>query len=260
LWVVHSFDPALHLKANDIRLRLLQHAQDPWATVRAYDAEVGKTESDFERLVLKRLTDAGYRVKTQWQVGYYRIDMVIEGGGKRLAVECDGDRYHPLEKLADDMARQAVLERLGWHFVRIRGSTFYRDPDSAMAPVFRRIEEMEIPAEGVPEGSTGTDLTLIHELEDLVRETDDTEAVMPMPAVPAVEHDSFPSAVSYSAFHTPVDKQDIFVEYSAGTIEHLLMELGGNVTLEDFLPHLAKARGFQRLGKNIRKVLESIRK
>ena len=104
LWVVHSFDPDRHLKANDIRLRLLQHVKDPWSTVRAYEGEIGKTESDFERQVLKRLTNSGYRVRTQWQVGYYRIDLVVEGDGKRLAIECDGDRYHPLEKLADDLS------------------------------------------------------------------------------------------------------------------------------------------------------------
>lgn len=170
LWVVHSFDPNHHLKANDIRLRLLQHVKDPWSTVRAYEGEVGKTESDFERQVLKRLTNSGYRVRTQWQVGYYRIDLVVEGGGKRLAIECDGDRYHPLEKLADDIARQTVLERLGWNFTRIRGSAFYRNADAAMKPVFDRLAEMEIPPDGQPEESTSTDWTLIHELEKLVQD------------------------------------------------------------------------------------------
>ena len=39
------------------------------------------------------------------------------------------------------MARQAVLERLGWRFVRIRGSNFFRDPEKAMKPVFDRLEQ-----------------------------------------------------------------------------------------------------------------------
>jgi len=46
------------------------------------------------------------------------------------------------------MARQAILERLGWTFSRIRGSQFYRDPDSAMEPILSRLKGMEIPAEG----------------------------------------------------------------------------------------------------------------
>ncbi|NDD13593.1 MAG: DUF559 domain-containing protein, partial [Betaproteobacteria bacterium] len=126
LWVVHSFDPDLHLKATDIRYRLLQHVKDPDSSARNFEQEVGRTESPFEREVLKRLTSAGFKVRTQVQVGYFRIDIVVEENGKRLAVECDGDRFHPIEKLAEDMNRQAILERLGWRFARIRGSAFYR--------------------------------------------------------------------------------------------------------------------------------------
>ena len=70
--------------------------------------------------------------------------MVVEGNGKRLAVECDGDRWHPQEKLEEDMARQAILERLGWRFVRIRGSQFFRNPEQAMAPLFARLHALDI--------------------------------------------------------------------------------------------------------------------
>ena len=70
--------------------------------------------------------------------------MVVEGNEKRLAVECDGDRYHTLDNLAEDMQRQAILERLGWSFVRIRGSEFFRDADRAMQLLFTRLQEMEI--------------------------------------------------------------------------------------------------------------------
>jgi len=64
-------------------------------------------------------------------------------------VECDGDRYHTLENLAEDMSRQAILERIGWRFVRIRGSEFFRDSEGAMKPVFERLQALEIPAEGM---------------------------------------------------------------------------------------------------------------
>jgi hypothetical protein len=73
-----------------------------------------------------------------------RIDLVVEGNGKRLAVECDGDRFHPHEKLGEDMERQAVLERLGWIFARIRGSVYFRDPDRAMKSVFEKLQHLEI--------------------------------------------------------------------------------------------------------------------
>jgi hypothetical protein len=39
------------------------------------------------------------------------------------------------------------LERLGWTFVRIRGSLFFRDEDRALAAVFKRLEELGVPPE-----------------------------------------------------------------------------------------------------------------
>jgi very-short-patch-repair endonuclease/superfamily I DNA/RNA helicase len=169
LWVVHSFDPDLHLKAADIRYRLLQHVRDPDSSVRNYEQAVVRAESPFEKEVLKRITSAGFRVSTQVEVGYFRIDIVVEGDGKRLAVECDGDRYHPIEKLAEDMNRQAILERLGWKFARIRGSSFYRDPDQAMATVFKALDEMEIrpSTDASKQGALG-DTTLIDELTSII--------------------------------------------------------------------------------------------
>ncbi|QSO48881.1 AAA domain-containing protein [Alicyclobacillus mengziensis] len=174
LWVVHSVDPHLDLKEGDLRRRLILHAMDPYQYTRQLEQLVERTESEFERLVLSRLVNAGYRVKPQWSVGAYRIDMVVEGGGKRLAVECDGDRWHPPEKLADDMARQAILERLGWRFVRIRGSQFFRNPDLAMRPVYERLEALGIPPEGIPPAGMAKDGQR-HDQRHNVQELRDTE-------------------------------------------------------------------------------------
>jgi len=73
--------------------------------------------------------------------------MVVVGDGKRLAVECDGERFHGLEKLQEDIERQAILERLGWRFVRIRGSIFFRDEERAMQSVFQRLNELGVSAD-----------------------------------------------------------------------------------------------------------------
>ncbi len=80
----------------------------------------------------------------RFSVGHFRIGMVVEGeGDARLAVECDGDRYCSLDSLAEDAARQSILERLGWQFVRIRGTAFYRDPDAALRTRVRSPEGTE---------------------------------------------------------------------------------------------------------------------
>lgn len=144
MWVVHSLNVQTDLRSGDLRRRLIEHAQHPEALLRLLEDKEKRTESPFERDVLKKLLLAGYRVIPQWRVGSRRIDLVVEGNGRRLAVECDGDRYHPIEKLGEDMERQAVLERLGWIFVRIRGSVFFRDPTRAMKPVFDKLRDLEI--------------------------------------------------------------------------------------------------------------------
>jgi very-short-patch-repair endonuclease len=270
LWVVHSFDPNLHLKSGDLRLRLLQHVRDPLAAIRAFDTEGRRAESPFEKAVLKRLLDAGYRVKTQWQVGYFRIDMVVEGDGKRLALECDGDRWHPIEKLAEDVERQAILERLGWQFVRIRGSAFYRNPDRAMETVFSKLSQLGIPPAGSDGEAPPNDLTLVYELEALMNadgeaitdidRTDDAGDLQfeagdfDLPEEATIDVGTFPSGLSgfqtgYLSGSQNGSKQ--------GQVESLLEAFGGTALLPEFMSQLAKVRGYHRVGRLIRKSLKS---
>jgi hypothetical protein len=62
-----------------------------------------------------------------------------------LAIECDGDRYHAVEKLQEDMDRQAILERMGWIFTRVRATEFFRNPNRALKSLFEKLEALEIP-------------------------------------------------------------------------------------------------------------------
>jgi very-short-patch-repair endonuclease len=187
MWVVYSVQPDVDLQPLDIRRTLISHALDPMAAVKEFQGVEEKAESEFEREVIRRLIDRGYRVTPQWPVGRYRLDIVVDDGEKRLAIECDGDRYHPLEKLADDMARQAILERLGWTFARIRGSAFFRDPEEAMKPVFARLESLGIAPIGLTEPlpaseANHSDLTrrIIARAEERLREmTVGNDDVMP---------------------------------------------------------------------------------
>jgi very-short-patch-repair endonuclease len=148
MWIVHSLSPHDDLKADDLRRQLIEHAEDPARLMRALEEKEKRTQSSFEREVMKRLAAAGYRVTPHWRIGTFRIDLVVEGNGNRLAIECDGDRYYPLEKLPEDMDRQSVLERMGWIFTRIRGSEFLRNPARAMKPVFEKLQTLEIPPAG----------------------------------------------------------------------------------------------------------------
>ena len=147
MWVVYSLDPKTDLQNEDLRRRLIEYALDPKAIVRRLEQSEKKVESEFERLVARRLIESQYSVVHQWKVGRHRIDLVVQDAidsKKRLAIECDGDRFHPIEKLGEDMERQAILERLGWRFLRIRGTEFFRNPDSTMKRVFAKLNAMEI--------------------------------------------------------------------------------------------------------------------
>lgn len=166
MWLVYSLNHETDLKPGDIRKRLIEHMLDPKAWQRELDELVAKTESPFEEKVLARLLEKGFKVQPQYQVGAYRIDMVVSGGGKKVGVECDGEQWHGPEKLQDDMNRQAILERLGWKFIRIRGSVFFRDTDRAMTTVFNQLGELGIS----PEKSSDVILsTADSELVDRVR-------------------------------------------------------------------------------------------
>jgi very-short-patch-repair endonuclease len=147
MWIVHSLDPRLDLKPGDLRRQLIEHAYDPGHLMRALeDTEEKHLQSPLERTVMERLERQGYPVTPQWRVGKYRIDLVVEGAGKRLAIEFDGDpaQWIDVGKLPEDMERQAVLERLGWIFARIRASEFLRDPDSAMQTVYDKLHTLGI--------------------------------------------------------------------------------------------------------------------
>ena len=108
--------------------RLLRHFRQPFVQdAKSVEASRALCESGFEEEVFDELTNRGYRVRPQVPCGGYRIDMVVEGkDGRRLAVECDGDRFHGPGQWSDDMARQRVLERAGWVFWRCFASSFVR--------------------------------------------------------------------------------------------------------------------------------------
>ncbi|KWW98756.1 hypothetical protein LI90_385 [Carbonactinospora thermoautotrophica] len=150
VWLFHSVQPG-DLYVDDYRRRWLQYATARPAERDVY--HIGEVLPDklrepfdslFEQRVYLALRERGYRVRPQYKVGRYRIDLVVEGRAQRLAVECDGDAYHGADREAYDESRQRELERLGWVFERIRGSRFFRNPHEALTPVWAKLDELGI--------------------------------------------------------------------------------------------------------------------
>jgi very-short-patch-repair endonuclease len=183
LWLFHSATLD-DLSPACIRHRLLGYMLKP-RRQRAEEAR-HRFDSQFERDVFQMITERGFQVRTQVCVGdptshRYRIDLVVEGMQGRLAVECDGDRWHGPERYDEDLARQRDLERAGWPFIRIRGSEFYRDPGRATEPLWRELHQLGIRPGGI----------------------DDAAEEPPLPAGERPEDEFFP--VGHSAAHAGVD-------------------------------------------------------
>lgn len=145
MWVVTSVDPDM-LPTGDFRAALIRHCSAYSAEAPQQEQIFAACESEFEKRVVNELLGRGYKaVEVQKVVGRYRLDIVVSGPERRLAIECDGDRWHGPDVWYQDRARQEVLERAGWTFERIRGSAYFRDPSAAMASVWSHLDSLGIP-------------------------------------------------------------------------------------------------------------------
>ena len=129
----------------DLRLKILRHFSNPMPQQSDVENLIDLCDSDFERDVFKKLLEKGYNVFPQVKVGTFSIDIVVEGeNDRRLAIELDGDKYHPPEKWMEDWKRQRVMERVGWKFWRCWGSSYTIDPDGCIEDLVNTLEAMQI--------------------------------------------------------------------------------------------------------------------
>lgn len=132
------------LKKECYRYQLLSYCKNPARVNEIVETLEEKCDSPFEIEVLRMIVAKGYKVQPQVKVGNYRIDLVIEGIRDRLAVECDGEKWHGPEKWEEDMQRQYDLERAGWKFWRVRGREFYYNKTKSLESLWTKLEEIGI--------------------------------------------------------------------------------------------------------------------
>lgn len=136
--------------ADSLTARIIRHFRHPFTQDVKHVATLRELcESDFEREMFDVLVKHNFRVRPQVRCGGYRIDFVVEGSeGRRLAVECDGDKFHGPGQWMDDMTRQRVLERAGWMFWRCFASSFVMRREEVIADLLTTLEKMGIEALG----------------------------------------------------------------------------------------------------------------
>jgi very-short-patch-repair endonuclease len=147
----HSISKDKLQNPDDLRKRIIdwfynQKIEEKKAGLQRIREEVERGRaSEFEYEVAEIIINRGYKVVPQWEVAGYRIDLVVQGENSKLAIECDGDKYHnALEKWQEDIERQQILERSGWKFWRLSGSAFYRHKEKALDSLWKKLEELGI--------------------------------------------------------------------------------------------------------------------
>lgn len=148
----------------------------------------GRSDTQFEADIADALRRRGFQVSQQYPACGFSIDMVVEKGGRLLAVECDGEFWHHDEHgqlKIEDLERQAILERAGWEFIRIPYRRWREYPDEQLARIegwFSRLPEEEDdpagpqPAEGEPSQQasvTADENALVNALLGGARDEDD---------------------------------------------------------------------------------------
>ena len=214
------------------------------------DDEVTETldfDSSFEEAVYTALENEGYDVVTQVQSSGYSIDLAIKHpkrpGKFVLGIECDGAAYHSSRTARDrDRTRQMVLENLGWTIHRIWSPDWASNKEGELQKIREKVDSM---TDGVrPESSVDI------EVESVDAETTENP-----------KHDGgHPDFVPYQAPTTdarPVESFDDLIDYRIRSNLTELVDEYGPIEEEQAYRVLLDGWGIDRLGKRIRRSLES---
>jgi len=135
---------------NDLRYKLLDHFKNYSFNQHIINLPIERQigtqpepfDSWFEVDVYNDIVSKQLKVIPQYEVakGKYRIDLVaILLDGTKIAIECDGDKWHGADAYQNDLMRQKVLERCGWQFFRVRGYEYYTNRTKALKPLWDMI-------------------------------------------------------------------------------------------------------------------------
>jgi very-short-patch-repair endonuclease len=151
IWLVHSIQLSDLSNTNDLRYKLMSYFLNPTKVQEPINEVITRSKGNqpqpfdswFEVDVYNDIVRKGHKLYPQYKVGAFKIDLVILlQNGIKLAIECDGDKFHGAEQFEKDMMRQKVLERCGWTFFRVRGAEYYSDRQKALEQLWKMIENL----------------------------------------------------------------------------------------------------------------------
>ena len=235
----------------------------------------------------EELRRRGWNVRTQIGVSRFRIDLGIvhpDAPGRFLAgVECDGASYHASPSARDrDRVRQIILEHLGWKLFRLWSTDFFLDPRTSIETLHERLtdlldEDRRVAAEAAsaPNVSAGSDWPDAEESEGKA-EADGSEedartvqAPVPILAAPIAEISRparvargpdgvGPDAATPADATTKPDPARFYDPEYRRTLQAMAVSIiddEGPVTFKRLSTRIARAHGFQRTGKEIKRTV-----
>lgn len=152
IYLFHSVQLDDLSNTNDLRYKLLDHFKnynsDQPIFNKLIERRIGTQpdpfDSWFEVDVYHDIKKKQLSVIPQYEVARYKIDMVVlRPDGTKIAVECDGSKWHGAEQYQKDIMRQKVLERCGWQFFRVRDYEYYTNREKALEPLWKMIHIFE---------------------------------------------------------------------------------------------------------------------
>lgn len=140
VWIFHSMDRD-DLKESDLRRNLLAYAEAPQVQMESAERQ----PTSLELTVTRSLQEKGYEICQNMLVGSINVPVVAQSGDMRAIIACDGEHWvDSIKEAAGLRYNQAVLERLGWHFLRVRGSQWYLNPEKSLAKLEQELDVLGI--------------------------------------------------------------------------------------------------------------------
>lgn len=148
MWLFHSVDLE-DLSKECVRYSLLNYSMN-YSKLSIGKKDIGQVfQSNFQQDVYNLIKDRGYKIIPQVKIGRYNIDFMIESERSKIAIICEGDDLKEKYSFKENVERQLDLERVGWTFLKIRGSEFYLHPEFVMNRLFNKLKNLGIKANAI---------------------------------------------------------------------------------------------------------------
>lgn len=147
LWVVHSLNPNVDLKHDDLRLQMINYTRKQ-GQIDNHTSQICITP--FVTELFEQLETRGYSAVQDYKAGAYNIDIVVSFNNNKVAIECVSHEPTSEYLLEGELRKKAILKELGWNFIRLKGSDYYQNPEAAIERILSKLHEFGVsPASGV---------------------------------------------------------------------------------------------------------------